>query len=216
MKPKTIIFAALLLAASVPALAQSSVKLRYRWHDARGQMYYSDSLSNEAIQNGYDLVSDQGLVVQRVPRALTPGERAAANKLAEQKAAAQRQVESQAREDQQLLNAYPDEAAYVRSQRDKLSSIDQQVGTTRSNVHTQERALTDLLTRAGDLERAKQPVPKNLRDRIAAQRAVVANQRALLDRLQKSHALAVEKNTADLARYRQLQAAQARQREGSE
>ena len=74
-----------------------------------------------------------------------------------------------------MLAAYPDEESdFVAKQ--------QSAGHDRPadrhhpiNLRSQEKALTDLLDRAGDLERAKQPVPKFLTDRIAEQRNVVAS-----------------------------------------
>ncbi len=59
---------------------------------------------------------------------------------------------------------------------------------------------------SGELERAKQPVPKLLSDKIAAQRNVVASQRALLQRLQGSYVNTQLKNESQLQRYRKLKA----------
>ena len=53
-------------------------------------------------------------------------------------------------------------------------------------------------------ERAKQPVPKFLNDKIAAQRNVVSAQRAMIDRLQASYVTTQLKNDATLQRYRKL------------
>ncbi|HEX5304730.1 MAG TPA: DUF4124 domain-containing protein [Dyella sp.] len=190
------------LAQAQRAGAGSSVQ--YRWHDAKGLAHYSDSLSVDAIANGYDVVNSQGLVMRHVDRPLSASERAAAKKLAVEAAARKREQEQRQREDQQMLAAYPDEAQFVAAQHDELTSIDQQIATTRASLATQEKALADLLDRAGELERAKQPVPKFLSDKIAAQRNVVGSQRALLDRLLASYATTQLKNEAQLQRYRQL------------
>lgn len=201
--------AGLMLATSLPLQAQKSESLRYRWHDASGLTHYSDSLSSQAMAAGYDLVNEQGLVVQHVARPPTAQERAASRKLADQQATQQRVQADQARADQQMLAAYPDEASFTASQRSNLDNVGQQLATTRGNLRTQERALTDLLSRAGDLERSSKPVPKSLADAIAAQRSVVAGQRALLDRLLASRREVEEKNQAMLQRYRSLRAAAA-------
>jgi hypothetical protein len=216
MRRTLIVIAMLALTAGLHAQAQkpTSSSYRYRWKDSTGLPHYSDSLTSDALKYGYDLVNDRGLVVQHVDRQLNPDERAAAQKLAEQQAAEQHAAQERQRADSQMLAAYPTEEAYKTGQQLQLDSIDQQITTTRANLHTQEKALTDLLTRAGDLERAKQPVPKFLNDSIAKQRDVVAKQRDTLEREQTSREAAQHKNAQDLQHYRELKAAQDKERQG--
>ncbi|WP_049622949.1 DUF4124 domain-containing protein [Frateuria defendens] len=212
MRKSIPVVAAIALAAALHVHAQSSSHgggIRYRWHDAQGLPHYSDSLSTEAMKYGYDLVNDQGLAIQRVPRQLTPQERAAAQQQAAQQAATQRAAAEHARADQQMLTAYPDEAALQRSQQQELDTLDQQIQTTRINLRSQEKALTDLLDRAAEAQRGKQAVPKALDERIAEQRGVVTGQRATLQRQQAARDAAAQKAAAQLQRYRELKAAQA-------
>jgi hypothetical protein len=211
-----IVIATIALSVSLSAHAQQEGGVRYRWHDGSGLLHYSDSLSAEAMKYGYDLVNNQGLVVQHVQRQLTPEERAAANKLAADEAAKQRAQKEQEQADQQMLAAYPNEASFTTYLQDKLDSIDQQIATTKINMRSQEKALTDLLGRAGDFERAKKPVPRALGNSISDQRNVVAGQRALLEHLQQSRTTTEQDNAAQLARYRALRAAQARENSQSE
>lgn len=210
MRKTLMVIATLALTAGLNAQAQktSSSSFRYRWKDSTGLPHYSDSLTSDALKYGYDLVNDRGLVVQHVDRQLNPEERASAQKVADEQAAQQHAVQERQRADSQMLAAYPTEDAYKTGQQLQLDSIDQQIATTRANMRTQEKALTDLLTRAGDLERAKQPVPKFLNDSIAKQRDVVAKQRDLLEHEQTSRDAAAQKNAQDLQHYRELKAAQ--------
>ncbi|OOG63650.1 DUF4124 domain-containing protein [Rhodanobacter sp. B04] len=201
----------IMLLASLPLHAQSTMGggIRYKWHDGQGLLHFSDSLSAEAMKYGYDLVNDQGLVIQHVPRQLNAEERAAANKLADEEAARQRAAQQVANAEAQMLSAYPDEESYRISQQQQLDTIDQQIHTTQINLRSQEKALTDLLSRAADIERAKSPVPKFLTDSIANQRDVVTGQRSTLQHQQVLRAQTVQQQAKDLARYRQLKAAQA-------
>jgi len=208
MRKTAFVIALLALATTLHAQATKPSSFRYRWKDASGLPHYSDSLTADALKFGYDLVNDRGIVVQHVDRQLNPEERAAAQKAAEEKAASDRVVQQRAREDTQMLNAYPTEAAYNASLQDGLASQDQQIATTKSNLRSQEKALTDLLTRAGDLERAKEPVPKFLSDSIAKQRDVVAKQRDALEREQTTRDTTVQKNAQAIIHYRELKAAQ--------
>jgi len=208
MRRTLFVIALLALTAGLHAQVQGGPKsYRYRWHDATGLPHYSDSLTSEAMKYGYDLVDQRGILVQHVDRQMTPEERAAAQKQADEAAAQQRVIQDRARADSQMLAAYPNEEAYVAAQKLNLDHLDGQISTTRLNLHSQEKALTDLLTRAGDLERAKQPVPKVLSDGVATQRDVVAKQRKTLEREQQSRDAMEQKNAQDLQHYRDAKAA---------
>ncbi len=198
---------AIMLAASQCAFAQDSSHIRYKWQDAQGLVHFSDSLSTDAMKFGYTLVNDQGVVIGRVARQLTTEERAAANKAAEKKAAEERAVRELANAEAQMLNAYPDEEAYRISQQQTLDTFDQQIHTTQLNLRSQEKALTDLLDRAADLERSKLPVPAYLSDSIAKQRNVVSGQRSSLARSRAERAKTVVIQRAQLTRYRELMSA---------
>jgi hypothetical protein len=206
-----------ILAGAVLVMASSAVDAqkndrnnngyRYRWKDASGQSYFSDSLTSEAMKAGYDVVNSRGVVVQHVNRQLTPDERAAAKKLADQQAAAQAIIDQRKRDDAQMLSAYPTEQAFTASQQSQVDNYQQAVRTTQLNLQGQEKTLADLLTRAGDLERAKQPVPPYLTTRIGEQRNTVAGLRATLQRQQAAEATAKTNMAAEIQRYRQLRAA---------
>jgi hypothetical protein len=196
------------------AHAQNTGSVRYKWHDAQGLLHFSDSLTAEAMKYGYDVVNDRGLVVQHVQHQLNPEERAAANKLAEAQAAKDRAARELANAEAQMLSAYPDEETYKISQQQQLDTIDQQIRTTQINLHSQEKALTDLLERAADVERNKQAVPKYLVDSIAKQRDIVTGQRNALTRLQDERAQTIQQQARQLDRYRELKAAQLKQEQG--
>ena len=182
--------------------------MRYKWVDGKGLPHFSDSLSQDAIRYGYDVVNDQGMVVQHVQHQLSPEERAAAQKLATQQAAAQRAAQDRARADEQMLSAYPDEAAYKDALQQALANLDQQLHTSKLNLRSQEQALTELLGRAAEFEHNKQPLPKFLQDGIAKQRSVVSELQALLQRQQAQRAQAAQEQAQQLAHYRALRAAQ--------
>lgn len=190
------------------AMAQSSNGIRYRWVDAGGLPHYSDSLTNDAVKFGYDAINNEGMVVQHVGKQLTPAERAAADKQAAEQAAQHEAVETRKRNDLQMLNTFPNEDALKSQQQAVLENLDGQMGTTRANLHSQDAALTDLLNRAADDERAKQPVPKALTDQIAGQRNVVANERALLQRQQANREATEQQQAQELQHYRELKTAQ--------
>lgn len=207
MRKPLLVIAVVVLATSLSAHAQNTGNVRYKWLDAQGLVHFSDSLTAEAMKYGYELVNDRGLVVQRVPRQLTAAERAAAAKLAAEQAAQQRAAQERANADAQMLLAYPDEDSYRISLQQALDIIDQQIHTSQINLRSQEKALTDLLGRAADLENAKSPVPKPLADSIAQQRNVVATLRDTLRRQQTLRSDTERQQVGQLAHYREVRAA---------
>ncbi|UPG94273.1 DUF4124 domain-containing protein [Luteibacter aegosomatissinici] len=202
---------AVLVVATSAAVAQTNDRnnngYRYRWKDASGQSNFSDSLTPDAMKAGYDVVNAQGMVVQHVNRQLTADERAAAKKIADQQAAAKAAADQRQREDMQTLNAYPTEQAFTAARQSQLDNFHQAVNTTQLNLQGQEKTLADLLNRAGDLERAKQPVPPYLTTRIGEQRNTVSGLRATLQRQQAAETAAKASMAADVEHYRQLRAA---------
>ena len=208
MRKSLLILAALALGASVAVSAQNTSSVRYKWYDGHGLMHYSDSLSTEALEHGYDLVNDRGLVVRHVPRQLNAEERAAAAKVAAAQAAKQRAAQELANNEAQMLNAYPDEASYKASLQQVLEAIDQQIRTSQINLRSQEGTLTDLLARAAETENAKKPVPKFLTNSIATQRNVVTELRNTQQRQRSLRAQTVQDQVKQLARYRELKAEQ--------
>lgn len=209
MHKRLFIFAAVALMASTAAIAQSPTTgsgIRYKWHDAQGKVHFSDSLTAEAMKYGFDAVNDQGLVIQHVPRQLTPEERAAANQLAAEQAKKQRIEQDRINADAQMLEAYPDENTFKISQQQALDTLDQQIHTTQLNLKTQEKALTDLLGRAAEIERTQKTVPKFITDSVASQRAVVTGQQNTLQRQQAARAQMLQDQSAQLAHYREIKA----------
>ncbi len=208
MRKLGFVLATTMLIGSLSAQPPHTGSVRYKWLDESGLPHYSDSLSTAALKHGYDLVNDQGMVIQHVPRQLNSQERAAAAKLTAEQAAKRRAEEERAAADAHMLNAYPDEKTYRMSQQEVVQGIDRQIHTTELNLRSQEQALADLLSRAADHERRKTPVPKFLADSIAKQRDVVSEQRNILERQKTQRAQTELTQAADLLRYRRLKAAQ--------
>ncbi len=190
--------------ATTTAVLAAGGALRYRWRDAHGALHFSDSLPPDAVQYGYELVNDQGIVVRTVERPLTPQERKQRDAAEAAKVAAARQARDRARADSQMLAAYPQERNLLDAQKAQLSTIDQTLHTTELNLKSQERGLADLLQRAAEIEHTQKTVPKFISDDIARQRSVVASQRAALEKAQAERAATVRAQAAQLAHYRTL------------
>jgi hypothetical protein len=72
MRSITANMAALLLTMATGSAcfaAAASHHKQYRWSDASGNLHYSDTLTTDAIQSGYDVINDKGIVVKHIDRA---------------------------------------------------------------------------------------------------------------------------------------------------
>lgn len=214
----TAVFAVLGAALVAPLHAQNGQHphYRYKWVDKSGLPHFSDSLTDAAIRNGYDVVNNQGMVVQHVPRPLTRAERKAAQ--ARQQAAteaAHKRAQQQA-DDRQMLAAYPTEQAFAAAQQADVQALEDNIHTTRMNLRSQEQNLSDLLAHAANLQAGGEKVPPALARRIATQRDAVTSQRSTLEQQQKQVAQARKDAAARIAHYRALKAQQQAQMDGDD
>lgn len=207
LKIVAITFATLALTLAAAAHA-GQTDYRYKWLDAHGQAHYSDSLTAQAMKNGYEVINTQGMVVRHVERELTPSERAASKAQQERVATAAHLAEQRQANDQQMLAAYPTTKDFKAAQQARIDTITEHIRTTEINLRSQERSLTELLNQAADAERADKPVPKFLADRIATQRTAVAEQQTLLQRQHAKQAAAQQQEQVNLQRYQTLRAQQ--------
>lgn len=191
------------------AAGAAGVHDRYRWRDSQGNLFYSDSIPPDAVRFGYDVIGPLGMVKKHVERALTPDERMKAD--ADQKTAlmAQKEADEKARMDRQILTSFPDEVELKRSHEAALAQFDQQMAAFRSNLASQERALSEALGNAADRELTAGKVTEAQLTAIATSQARLAEQRKVGQKLADERDALVKKLDAELAHYRALKAQQA-------
>jgi hypothetical protein len=204
MRTVATVFAISLFGFSALALGQPADHNRYKWRDGQGNLHYDDALPNEAVQYGYDVVNPNGLVVKHVDRARTAEEMKADKEAAAKAAAAQRVVEEQNKNDQQILAAYPTEHDLTLAQQSQIEMIDQSVHATEVSLQNQEKSLSELLAHAADLDRTGKPVPAPLQQQIDSLRITVEKQKQYItSKGAEKQADAVRFET-ELAHYREI------------
>ena len=206
MRSITANIAALLLtfaAGSACLAAPSSHHKQYRWQDASGNMHYSDTLTTDAIQSGYDVINDKGVVLKHVDRARTEEERVAAAAAAEADAAAKREADRQAEADRRLLAAFPTEKDLVKARQAQVDSLEQSIVAATNSLNSQEQALSDNLGHAAAVERSGKKVPDDLKKQIETLRKSAESLRHYIERRQKEKVEAAKKLETDVAQYRE-------------
>src|SRR5215475_9728287 len=149
------------------AVHAAPAHMQYRWSDGAGVPHYSDVLTSEALQYGYDIINPKGVVVKHVDRQRTYEEL-----IAEEAAmAAKRQAELQEQSDKRMLAAYPTEKDLVASRQAQLDSIDQNIRAATNSLGVQERSLSDVLARAASFEHDGKSVPDDIKKQIESLRS---------------------------------------------
>lgn len=192
--------------AAANALALDKTHQRYRWKDTQGVVHYDDVLSDAAIHLGYDIVSSGGMVIRHVAPPRTAKELKADEKARSQKEAVDKAAAEQARDDAQMLAAYPTEQDFSDAHSAQLAMIDQYIQSTRISLQSQEKGLTDMLSHAADLERAGKPIPATLSQQIESLRSNIEKQKAYIAAKQQEKIDSTAKFDAELAHYRQISA----------
>lgn len=199
--------AAFLLGLAVTnASAADKSHERYRWTDAQGVVHFDDVLSNAAIQAGYDVVSGSGMKLRHVAPPKTAEQQKADDQAKAQKAAADKAAAERARDDAQMLAAYPTERDLSDAQAAQLAMIDQYIQSTQISLQSQEKSLTDMLSHAADLERSGKPIPATLSRQIESLRANVEKQKAYITAKQQEKIDSAAKFETELGHYREIRA----------
>ncbi|HTI95394.1 MAG TPA: DUF4124 domain-containing protein [Rudaea sp.] len=196
----------LFLFAATTALAADKSHERYRWTDAQGVVHFDDVLSDAAIQAGYDVVSGSGMKIRHVAPPKTAEQQKAYDQAQAQKKAADNAAAERARDDAQMLAAYPTEHDLSEAHIAQLAMLDQYIQSTQISLQSQEKSLTDMLSHAADLERAGKPIPATLSQQIETLRANVEKQKAYITGKQQEKIDSAAKFETELAHYREVRA----------
>ncbi len=207
---------ALLLATICASAAGpgNDVRLRYKWRDEAGNLHYADSVPPEATRLGYEVVNQQGVVVRRVERAKTAAELAATKAAAEKLAEEKRKADDAARNDAQMLAAYPSEEDLRKSLQAQIDLITQNIQATEVGITSQEKSLAERLVHAAEQERNGKPVPAPVQNQINTLRKGLADQKAFLERRTADRTAMEKQLVTDLEKYRALKQRADEQREG--
>lgn len=134
----------------------------YRYTDENGQIVISSTIPQEATKRGYDILNDNGRVIEIIPPAPTEEE------IAAREAEKQRQKElaEQREKDRQLLKrfSHPDQA--VKAMHRKIQELEGLIQLKRGNISVISSQLDNEQSRAADMERAGRDIPESTLEKI--------------------------------------------------
>ncbi|MGX5217053.1 MULTISPECIES: DUF4124 domain-containing protein [Pseudomonas] len=168
--------------------------LLYRYTDSKGGIVISrQGVPPEFISKGYDILNDQGRVVQVIAPAPTLEER---QRLLKEKA--------RASSDAQLKRLYSSPEDIDRARDRKLAELDGVISVARSNLQSVRTQQANYQAQAADFERSGRDVPESLLVQINNQKV---EQKRLIDDIKRYEAVRKESEAsfnADRARFAEI------------
>ena len=159
-------FIAVLLLVVGLALAPAVMAEMYRYKDEEGKTVLGNTLPREARSKGYEILNNNGRVIETVPPAPTEEEIAERKRQKELERKRREQKERQEKIDKRLLRQYssPDDAARAlhRKLRERFSTIKLKIG----NIRSLNNQIADEQNRAANMERSGREVPDSLRKKM--------------------------------------------------
>ena len=176
------------LALALGFSAQAAANM-YRYTDENGQIVISSTIPQEATKRGYDILSNNGRVIETIPPAPTEEE------IAAREAEKQRQKElaEQREQDRALLKrfSHPDQA--VKAMHRKIRELEGLIQLKRGNISVTSSQLDNEQSRAANMERAGREIPEGTLEKIRRLEAQIrdiereiASQTQEIDELRKA------------------------------
>lgn len=162
----------------------SANAVMYRFKDDNGRTVMSASVPPHLVKKGYEVLNQQGRVIEVVPPALTPEQIAERDrKLEEERIAAEKAKEQEAF-DKQILRQYgsPDDAAGFLKRR--LEEFDALIKSRRNSIELAQKSIADNEERAADAQRNGRKVPDRVLNAIKkAQQDILESEETIKQQL---------------------------------
>jgi len=178
----------------------------YKWVDENGQIRYGDRIPPQYARKSNETLNQQGITVERKEAAKTPEQIAAAQRLEEAREAAERVQQKKDRKDRILLDTFTNEDEMVLTRDGKIEAIEAIIRVTNGRTEKLKLRLSELKTRAANIERSGKPVSDKLNAEISETRQQIAQNFTYVKSRNSDQQLIREQYEVDIARFRELQA----------
>ncbi len=188
--------------AVVPLVGAANL---YRYNNDRGVTVVDWRIPAEYAAKGYEVLSEQGVVIEVVPPALTSAQRADRDVLQRQLEAAEVERRRLQAWDESLLLRYSDTVDIEEARDRALRELQIRISILRSNMRALRQRVESLQSRVAAAERRNETPNQYDLDSIQALKAeIVSIERSIEDRAQQV-ASVTENYQADIDRFKQLQ-----------
>ncbi len=168
----------------------------YRWQDDKGNVHYTDRVPPEYVEQGYRVISEQGLTIQTI--------RSSMEELAAQGDKPAQISKEQAIKDRRLLMTYGSEDEIIAARERKLEDVQSLIELSRETISLLETQFRQLAKEAGDYEKQGKAIPEALLTQVAATRRKIGKYQARLQENETGLENIKLEYDSDLERFRQL------------
>lgn len=192
----------LLLSAGVQATAVAAMKQIQCWTDDKGNRMCGDTVPPQYAKKEREYFNQQGMVVGKKARELTPEEAAEEKRKADEAAAELKHIQEQAAYDKFLTDTYGSSKELEAARKLREQTLDGRIGLAQKAIADTEKTLADLRGRV-DKSSKKQP-DKRLLDQIKKFEASLADNKTSVAQLQQEREKMVNKFNQDIERFKVL------------
>ena len=140
-----------------------SAGFSYRYRDNTGVTHIGYSMPPQFVENGYEVLNDQGRVVEVILPKKVLDER---SKELLREAETRHQIEMQRAKDEALLRFYSSTKDVERVRERKLMEFDNFNNIQEANILSYKKKVANLQAQAADLERTNRAIPKEILDTL--------------------------------------------------
>ncbi|MRX27620.1 hypothetical protein [Kangiella sp. HZ709] len=198
----------LVLLSTILLLASSSLSAKnyYRYTDADGKLVVKDYLPTEAVKVGYDIITETGRLVEKVPAALTREQRIAESIRQEQLKLQADKRRKERQKDTLLLRQYSTVDDIERTKKSQTSTLNINLRIIANHTNSLKRKLQEQEKRAADYERQGKAVPEMTLHEIAAIKTQISANNDSVERYESQIANIDQQFQKDRIRFQELKA----------
>jgi hypothetical protein len=145
-----------------------SAGMLFRYTDDSGHVVMARTVPPHIVLKGYEVLNEQGRVVEVVAAAMTDAEKKARDDLIVKKEREAQELKKQQDDDKKLLRQYsgPDDAVVLMQRR--LSEVDGVIQSRRASIDVSKKNIGKLEEKAANFQRNGKAVPKRIIGQISA------------------------------------------------
>jgi hypothetical protein len=174
------------------------------WTDDKGNRSCGDHVPPQYAKKEREIFNQQGVVVAKKARQLTPEEVAEADRKAAEAAAAQKQAEAQAAYDRFLTDTYSSVKELESARDARLQIIDGRSSLAQKSIADAEKTLIDLRSRVDSAKAASKLPADRLLKQVKKFEDALADNTNAVTQLQAEREKTQTKFNQDIERYKQL------------
>ena len=188
----------------------------YRWVDEDGDVHYGDKVPPQYLKQEHEELNEQGTLVKKHDRAMTPEERAEKKRLeAERERLAQKKRE-QALRDRVLTDTYTTERDLVAAREARLDAIDSQLQLSKDIIESSKIKVEETQKLIDNLKASNRTVPEATYAKLEREKLQLETQKGVQKGHQKKREDVIVQFDGYIERFRELMAEKQRRREAVE